>query len=66
MSLSVPYINNNKGVIKGDAIYFKTDKFNNTSGFVITEQKLEIDTPELTNNSSLDFKTEMGFLSGAT
>ncbi|MCD4627399.1 filamentous hemagglutinin N-terminal domain-containing protein [Proteus mirabilis] len=64
VTISAPYINNNKGVIKGDAIYFKTDKFNNTSGFVITEQKLEIDTPEMTNNSSLDFKTEMGFYLG--
>ncbi len=64
VTINAPYINNNKGVIKGDSLYFKTDKFNNISGFVITQQKLEIDTPELTNNNSSDFKTEMGFYLG--
>ncbi|WP_066749487.1 filamentous hemagglutinin N-terminal domain-containing protein [Proteus myxofaciens] len=62
--VNAPYINNNKGVIKGDVIHLKTDKFNNTAGFTVTEVKLEVDAPEVTNNNSAEFKTEMGFYLG--
>lgn len=62
--IKTPYVNNHKGVIKGDSINIKTNKFNNTSGLIVTQVDLDIDSPEVTNNNSSGYQTEMGFYVG--
>ncbi|EKT61990.1 filamentous hemagglutinin N-terminal domain-containing protein [Providencia burhodogranariea] len=63
-TIKTPYVNNHKGVIKGDSINIKTNKFNNTSGLIVTQVDLDIDSAEVTNNNSSGYRPEMGFYIG--